>query len=129
MTLRELYIVAEKYGVLDKELYVGAEGYLSHMENFTWQDAYGNCIENCLVLTDNAGIEMDKRNMESFYDNNFDIIPLYPDAEMLWNDGDRSLYILHKDGTDHNADSYNSFEEIVKEVNNGALIGLERDWL
>ena len=117
---------AEEYGKLDYELYVGAEGYLSPLETFTWQDAYGNVIENCLILKDNAGIEMDKNNLESFYSNHFDTIPLYPDAEMLWNGGDRSFFVLRKDGTDHGADGYNDFEEIISEVENGALIGLEK---
>ena len=70
---------------------------------------------------------MNKEEMEKYFSEWFNIIPLYPDAEMLWNDGDRSFYVLHKDGTEHNADSYNSFEEIAEEVNNGALTGLERD--
>ena len=69
---------------------------------------------------------MNKREMEIHFSTWFDIIPLYPDAKMLWEDGDRNFLILTSDGADRYASCYEDFEQIVREVVEGALIGLER---
>ena len=66
-----------------------------------------------------------KQNTKEYFSKWFDIIPL-KDALMLWEDGDRSFLILTPDGTDRYADCYEKFSEILGEVDNGALLGLEK---
>lgn len=46
-------------------------------------------------------------------------------AAKLWNQG-KDFFLLHMDGTDRSSTCYDSWKEIVQEVNNGALLGTER---
>lgn len=69
---------------------------------------------------------MNKEEMIKYFSQWFDIIPLFPDAKMLWEDGNRSFLILLPNTSSRYVDVYETFDEIVKEIQNGALIGLEK---
>ena len=63
-------------------------------------------------------------DMEKYFSEWFDIIPEH-DAQILWNDGDRSFLVLATDGSDRYADCFDSWEEI-KASYPDALYGLEK---
>lgn len=69
---------------------------------------------------------MKKEEMIKYFSQWFNIIPLFPDAKMLWDNGDRNFLILTPDTTDRYASNYETFDAIVREVVEGAIIGLER---
>ena len=61
---------------------------------------------------------------KEYFSEWFDIIPK-SDAKQLWEDGNRSFFVLASDGSDRYADNFESWEEIEENYPN-TLFGLER---
>lgn len=66
----------------------------------------------------------DQYNMERYFSEWLNVIP-EQDAQMLWQDGDRSFLVLATNGDSRYADCFESWEEL-KETYPEALFGLEK---
>lgn len=122
---QELVNYIQDNNLEDSEIFVAAQGYLAetNIDNIM-QTNSGDLILGFVEMYN--GKFSDRMTMKTYFSRWFNIISLR-DAEMLWEDGDRSFLVLRRDCSDAYADNYDSFEEIVEQVYDGALIGLERD--
>ena len=119
MTGQDLINYIEEGKLQDKHFFINVEGYIS---------AIGSVLEteNEDVILSQEGMGItdifdDVHNRERYFEEWFDIIPEH-DAKILWDDGDRSFFVLRKDGSDAYADCYDSWEEIPED----ALFGLDK---
>lgn len=122
----ESYGTQKFFDTESKRIYVvsdSTDGALNGCIDITEHSEESECYEDMYQYY----LEYIEQNPKEYFSQCFDIIPLYPDAKMLWEDGDRNFLILTSDTTDRYASNYENFEQIAREVANGALIGLERE--
>ena len=121
MTGRELINYIQERELENRHFFIDVEGYFSTID-FVMENEHGDIV---LLQTgmDANDYKDDKYNLERYFSEWFDIIPKH-DAEILWNDGDRSFSILSSDGSDRYASNFKSWEEIEETYPN-ALFGLE----
>lgn len=122
MTGQELIDYIQERELQDRHFFIDVEGYFSTIDSVV-ENEHGD-----IVLLQ-AGMDAndykdDQYNLERYFSEWFDIIPK-SDAEVLWNDGDRSFLVLSSDGSDRYASNFESWEDIEAAYPD-ALFGLER---
>lgn len=123
MTGQDLIDYIQEGKIQDRHFFIDVEGYFSTIDNIM-ENERGDIILSQESRNVNDWKD-DKYNLERYFSEWFDIIPK-SDAKMLWDDGDRSFFVLVSDGTDRYADNFESWEEIEHSYPD-ALFGLERN--
>lgn len=120
MTGQDLINYIEENRFQDKHFFINVEGYISAIGSIS-ETENGDIFlsQEGMGITD---IFDDNHNREEYFKEWFNIIPRH-DAEILWEDGDRSFLVLRKDGSDSYADCYDSWEEIPED----ALFGFDKE--